>query len=799
MKRKVLHTLLLLFVTINTAWLPGSVTAAVMLDELSPQAAEQPATGAADNSPVWTRWHPDQYTLAEDSESLWIGAAGGVIRWNKATQRYRRYSRLNGLPQQNVYAVAVDGAGNRWFGGDGGLSRLDAANQWRHFTSANSGLYNNLVDGLAVADDTTLWLSHGLPAGPVSRRSPDGTWRAYPNLAAAVVLDYAQILTTHNPNPLWAVAGSEVWVGYWVYNGVQWINRTPVNGSAQPKALVVADNQQLWALDGSVRSWDGATWTDVAAGRTYTALAVGPDQTLWGGGLVYNLPFSIALAAIGQVLHPDSLHSLNRLTPVTALLPAANGVWAVGAGWLLQPDGTLTDLPDVPAFTGVNDALLDQQGHLQLYSRHTSFSCNDGAFQTLDDRGDALLDNDGWTLDNTGYGNLTAFGKAPSGDLWAVWEGSCRAPVYSGPQRYHQGAWRSAGFAYPDDPYPPHISDIFIQDDQHLWFAYQRTTPSYTVVSGVVALDDRGTPTDLSDDRWRDYPITPESAAGSVVVDSLGRLWLGNSNGLHRYTGQSWQLISDEYPVAQGICDLVTTPDGTLYAQGAILYGCAGDDSSILRVAPDGTMTTPYLHQVIQDNFSQVQATTQRNQLWSVAPDGAVWYISATYETYPPEAKELHRRTAAGQTDYALPVKRSTVQTLVVDANNHVWLVADGSLWRMTTSRPTFTLTAQPNVWLLTPNASRPGMVRVDGYEGFNETIALDLHGLPRGATATLVPSAVSAGQDATLTLTTAADLIPGVYPLSLVGTSETLTQSIPLTMVVVSELFDLYLPTVAR
>lgn len=90
-------------------------------------------------------------------------------------------------------------------------------------------------------------------------------------------------------------------------------------------------------------------------------------------------------------------------------------------------------------------------------------------------------------------------------------------------------------------------------------------------------------------------------------------------------------------------------------------------------------------------------------------------------------------------------------------------------------------------------------MVRVDGYEGFNETIALDLHGLPRGATATLVPSAVSAGQDATLTLTTAADLIPGVYPLSLVGTSETLTQSIPLTMVVVSELFDLYLPTVAR
>lgn len=791
MKRKVLHTLFILFVIINTVWLPGSATAAVVL---SPQSTEQPTNG----TPVWTRWHPDQYTLAADSESLWIGAAGGVIRWNKATQSYRRYSRLNGLPQQNVYAVAVDGAGNRWFGGDGGLSRLDAANQWRHFTHANSGLYNNLVDGLAVADDNTLWLSHGLPAGPVSRRAPDGTWRAYPNLAAAVVLDYTQIITTHNPNPLWAVAGSEVWVGYWVYNGVQWVNRTPVNGSAHPKALVVASNQQLWALDGSVRAWDGNTWSDVSAGRTYTALAVGPDQTLWGGGIIYSFPFSIALAAIGQVLQPNSLHSLNRLTPVTALLPTSNGVWAVGAGWLLQPDGTLTDLPDVPAFTGVTDALLDQQGHLRLYSHHATATCDNGAFQTLDDRGDAVLDNDVWTLDPTGYGDLTAFDKAPGGDLWAAWQGSCRFPFYSGPQRYHDGVWLSTGFVFANDFYGPHISDIFIQDDQHIWFAYERITEPRT--SGVAALDDRGTPTDLSDDLWRDYPSTPVSTEGQVVVDPLGRLWLGNRNGLYRYNAKSWQLISDEYPANQGICDLIVTPDGTLYVQSdGGSYGCVNGNTTILRVAPDDTLTTAEIDQVIQENFSQVQSTAQRNRLWRVATDGAVWYTSFNYGTYPPDLNQLHRRTATGQTDYLLPVNRNQVHTLLVDAYNHVWLVADGSLWRMTTDRPTFGLRAQPSVWWLTPNTSRQGTVTADGYVGFNESIALALHGLPTGATATLSPPTITPSQNAILNLTTTADITLGVYPLTLVGTSETLTQSMPLTLVVVSEFFELYLPTVTR
>lgn len=159
---------------------------------------------------------------------------------------------------QQIYAVAIDGQ-QRLATGSGGVQPAEMLIGW-HFTTANSSLYNNLVDRLAVADDTTLWLSHGLPTGPISRRAPDGTSQdAYPNLAATVALDYAQILTTHNPDPLWAVVGSEVWVGYCGINGLNGLTgrRSMVTPIPKPWSLITTnDFGRSTAVCGA---WDGNT------------------------------------------------------------------------------------------------------------------------------------------------------------------------------------------------------------------------------------------------------------------------------------------------------------------------------------------------------------------------------------------------------------------------------------------------------------------------------------------------------------------------------------------------------------
>ncbi len=141
---------------------------------------------------------------------------------------------MDGLPHTAVLAVAVDAAGNRWFGGDGGLSRLDPGEHWTHFTAANSGLYANTVDAIAVGGSDALYLSHGLPDGSVTRRAADGAWHWFPNREAAVQADYALIRQTRGHTRLWAVVGDEVWIGYRAYDGAEWHDRTPPGVSVEP-------------------------------------------------------------------------------------------------------------------------------------------------------------------------------------------------------------------------------------------------------------------------------------------------------------------------------------------------------------------------------------------------------------------------------------------------------------------------------------------------------------------------------------------------------------------------------------
>ena len=93
------------------------------------------------------------------------------------------------------------------------------------------------MDGIAVGADNTLWVSHGLPDGRINRRDPDGTWFWFPNLAAAVTGDYARIVQSQEQNGLWTVVNGEVWLGFVVYTGSQWLDRTPVDSQALPDLL----------------------------------------------------------------------------------------------------------------------------------------------------------------------------------------------------------------------------------------------------------------------------------------------------------------------------------------------------------------------------------------------------------------------------------------------------------------------------------------------------------------------------------------------------------------------------------
>ena len=77
--------------------------------------------------------------------------------------------------------------------------------------------------------------------------------------------------------------------------------------------------------------------------------------------------------------------------------------------------------------------------------------------------------------------------------------------------------------------------------------------------------------------------------------------------------------------------------------------------------------------------------------------------------------------------------------------------------------------------------------------------MTLSLSGFPTAITPHLTAAPVTAGQRVTLTLQVAAEAALGIYPATLLGTSGTLTQTTPLTLYVVAEIYVAYLPVVQR
>lgn len=682
---------------------PQTALAATVAAEPTPVATAPPALA----TPFWTTWGAQLYDLANDGSRLWIGATGGLIRWEKNTQSYRRYTAVDGLPHTVVWTVAVDGAGNRWFGGDGGLSRLDMQEQWTHFTAANSGLYSNTVDAIAVIRDGMLYLSHGLPNGSVSRFDPTtNSWQWFPNRTTAVAIDYQRIQQTSNVNRLWTIAGAEIWVDYLVYNGGYWQNRTPASALSQPLALAVDSHQQVWALknDWEILQWQNNAWVTMPSGinasfgLTYSTLTIDRQDQVWLGwehGAFYSTNYT----GISKI-DGSAITTVERPGTMTKLLATNEGIWAIRPGWLLAPDGTVNSFPDAPLDTEVTDALVVNDGTVWFFSGYRP-PYKAGAAYRYQDQQTLTLADDRWErLPSSSAIWVDAFERTPNGDVW--YTTSCRLRGWDGCLAAIQ-AHAQQTYAYNILDLNPIFSlafggvttDLYAQDDRHLWLAMVRSGPEQI---GVSHLDLGAALFDPSDDSRTNYRIDTFGANASVVVDANGHPWYANTKGLLRYNGSTWETIYKDGPV----CDLVAAADGTIFARlGPVLDSCA-PSLTIMVVRPNGAVQQFIQAAVIITTESErVRSAPKRNSLWTIGVDGAIWYRAVYGERH-----ELWRQAEDGsRTSYPLPMAPDTVQRLEVDHLNRVWIVANNQLWRFASAAATPLATRTPTI-TPTPSAT---------------------------------------------------------------------------------------------
>jgi hypothetical protein len=739
--------------------------------------------------PIWTGWDAQRYDLADDGQSIWIAAAGGIIRWDKQTSTAHYITTLDGLPHSDVFAVAVDPDGNRWFGGDAGLSRLDPSGAWTHYDAANSDLPDGPIDAIAVAANGTLWLSHGLPDGALSQRLPDGAITWYPNRETAIVQAYEQIKETLNANDMWAVFGDEIWVGYRVFDGMTWQERLPPDGDVRTDHPIVrAASNAVYTLEPGnvdVFVWNGANWASYYLYTSFdsagVALAVGPDDSAWVAWFAKYSPYTGGSYGVSRLPEePGDIEMEHYVSsasaPPSALLATAEGLWGLGPGWLLQPDWTVSRGEDGPASDYVAHAILTTEGTLFVQS---------GPFvQTMEDRGTTIFDDDRWAIAEHVAQNVTAVERLPDGDLWVAGYDNTRI-YFDNTYRYHQGAWISFPLSIEFPVY-----DIFAENARITWFAYANIYGS-VVARGVKRLDDGGTPADLSDDVWTDYPIDSPGQLQHLAVDGLGRIWATGDADLYLHDGNAWQPYLSDKSGSQ-ICDMVPLDDGTLILQRS--YSCERPFDYVpnyLVIHPDGLSEQTALDDLVQEEFERIVNTPHRNRLWTVAPDGAVWYMAG-------DPAHLTRYDGIQATTVDLPFQYYDYQggPLEVDDNNHLWLVNDGLLWRLS---PTPGFALDPQAWLLPPGSSRQRTLTVHSISGYSSAVTVSLDGLPPGITAAFQPNPFPAGESTQLTLTVDPTVTPGTYTATLEATDGDRTQSAPFTIIIAPTVHDLYAPLAAR
>jgi unsaturated rhamnogalacturonyl hydrolase len=96
---------------------------------------------------------------------------------------------------------------------------------------------------------------------------------------------------------------------------------------------------------------------------------------------------------------------------------------------------------------------------------------------------------------------------------------------------------------------------------------------------------------------------------------------------------------------------------------------------------------------------------------------------------------------------------------------------------------PDFTLSASPGSETIPVGASTTYSVNVGSVSGFSGGVALSVFGLPSGASASFSPPSINVQGASVLSISTSGAVTANSYPLTITGTSGTLTHAVPVTL----------------
>jgi hypothetical protein len=246
------------------------------------------------------------------------------------------------------------------------------------------------------------------------------------------------------------------------------------------------------------------------------------------------------------------------------------------------------------------------------------------------------------------------------------------------------------------------------------------------------------------------------------------------------------RLVVMNFTAGSGVLNVTAPPNGNIAPPGYYLLfvlNSAGVPSvgqfvqltpTPGDVPPTGTITSP---------SADVTITAGQTVSFSGSgndPDGTIASYSWTFPGGSPNSSAL---ASPGTVTYAT----AGTYTATLTVTDNAGLTDPNPPMRKITVNPApdFSISASPSSQSVLQGNSAQYTVSIGALSGFSDAVNFSINGLPSGASASFVPTSVTASGNSTLTVTTSASTPVGSYALTVTGASTGLSHSVSVTLTV--------------
>jgi ligand-binding sensor domain-containing protein len=610
------------------------------------------AWGQSDNSEwaAFTSMRNVSRVLVEDSY-VWALTSGGVLRFDRAERTYDRFTRLDGLPGNNVSSLTVDERGDLWFGTRfQGLSRLRVADGEFDppFTEFSDLSINALY---AYGDRIFVGTGLGISAFLIDK--------------AEVKESYRQLINRSKDIPVNAIAVHDGYLWAGTESGLAWADLQQPNlqdpqswksssGFGRVLDLQVLNDTLFCVSTSGVwsTSTDARPERDMANSSDFVALG------LLDGRLMAARENGEFYARYGRLDWRP--YSGPDISGISDLSMSEGPMWVATQTGLRIIGADRLPSPREPSGNAFYDLALGADGHIWVASVPKDGFAAYGAYQ---------YDGDGWIVHNLKTGlsseNATTIETDLQGRAWVgnwgrgvdvldstgTWRrlnsgnsairgigGGSFAPISDVERDADGNMWIAdvqSGLVVMDG-YPPErqllnrqedfglstgrdIGKISVGQDGLVWVATAR--------DGFILFDDGGTPFESGDESGvvfnsLQYDELTSDRSSDILSDGAGRVWVGTDNGLNALSGiydrttRRYALTSwNTYSVTDGLPSNVITA----LAGGANGDVWVGTESGIAQINASGEVAFALSTSnsgLIDDRVNSLLFDDERGELW---------------------------------------------------------------------------------------------------------------------------------------------------------------------------------------